>query len=420
MLHDSGLPRTLWGEAVRHAVWLKNRTPTKALNGGTPLEAATGKKPNLSRLRAWGSKVWVKRGHGDKLSDRVDEGRWIGIDEASENGCRVYWPSRRTVTVERNAYWDPAEVATIHREGEEEDQSPNAMISSPEPSPPGPIPPVTAPNIPLTVTPSKIPILSTSPALDMVAKRVQKPSQRVLDIIANRNPVPKGIQLATPAVAEGDLAGAEAAAEKLMAILEAEDDLAELALALSEFTADAEALEPTTLAEAKRRPDWPQWEAEIREELATLETARTWKLVDPPPGTNIVGSKWVFRAKKDAAGNVVRYKARLVAQGYSQVPGVDYFDTYAPVATLASIRTVLALAARLDMEIHQIDIKGAYLNGELTNEEVVHMRQPPGFESTDHPKHVCHLQKTLYGLKQSGRRWYQKLVEILVDRIGLT
>jgi hypothetical protein len=72
------------------------------------------------------------------------------------------------------------------------------------------------------------------------------------------------------------------------------------------------------------------------------------------------------------------------------------------------------------MEIHQIDIKGAYLNGELTNEEVVHMRQPPGFESTDHPKHVCHLQKTLYGLKQSGRRWYQKLVEILVDRIGLT
>ncbi|KAG2067335.1 hypothetical protein BDR04DRAFT_976296, partial [Suillus decipiens] len=74
MLHDSNLPRTLWGEAVRHAVWLKNRTPTKALNGGTPLEAATGKKPNLSRLCAWGSKVWVKKGHGDKLSDCVDEG----------------------------------------------------------------------------------------------------------------------------------------------------------------------------------------------------------------------------------------------------------------------------------------------------------------------------------------------------------
>jgi len=97
----------------------------------------------------------------------------------------------------------------------------------------------------------------------------------------------------------------------------------------------------------------------------------------------------------------MQHKARLVAQGYSQVPGVDYFDTYAPVATLASIRTVLALAAQLDMEIHQIDIKGAYLNGELTDEEVVYMHQPPGFKSTDHPKQVCHLQKTLYGLKQS-------------------
>ena len=93
----------------------------------------------------------------------------------------------------------------------------------------------------------------------------------------------------------------------------------------------------------------------------------------------MVGSKWVFRAKKDAAGNVVRYKARLVAQGFSQVPGVDYFDTYAPVARLASIRTVLAFAAAEDLETGQIDIKGAYLNGELTDEEVIYMKQPPGY-----------------------------------------
>ncbi|KAG2758120.1 hypothetical protein P692DRAFT_20696462, partial [Suillus brevipes Sb2] len=79
-------------------------TPTKALEGGTPLEAATGKKPNLSRLRTWGSKVWVKGGHSDKLSGHVDEGHWVGIDEASENGYRIYWPSKCTVTVERNIY----------------------------------------------------------------------------------------------------------------------------------------------------------------------------------------------------------------------------------------------------------------------------------------------------------------------------
>jgi hypothetical protein len=100
------------------------------------------------------------------------------------------------------------------------------------------------------------------------------------------------------------------------------------------------------------------------------------------------------------------------------VPGVDYFDTFAPVAKLTSIRTVLAMAAKLDYELHQIDIKSAYLNGELTKEENIYMRQPPGYPAPNSPGKVCHLLKTLYGLKQSGRRWYQKLVEILVSRLA--
>jgi hypothetical protein len=104
---------------------------------------------------------------------------------------------------------------------------------------------------------------------------------------------------------------------------------------------------------------------------------------------------------------VIHHKAHLVAQGYSQVPSVDFFDTYAPVANLSSIRTVLALCMRLNLELHQIDIKGAYLNGKLTKNEVIYMCQPPGFESAEHPTQVCRLHKTLYGLKQSGRRWYQ-------------
>jgi hypothetical protein len=113
--------------------------------------------------------------------------------------------------------------------------------------------------------------------------------------------------------------------------------------------------------------------------LETLRIAGTWELVEHPGGDqNVVGSKWVFRAKKDASGHIIRHKARLVAQGFSQVPGVDYFDTYAPVARLASIRAILSMAAVLDMELHQIDIKGAYLNGELTANEVIYMRQPPG------------------------------------------
>ena len=176
---------------------------------------------------------------------------------------------------------------------------------------------------------------------------------------------------------------------------------------------EMEALEPSTLAAAKKSPDWPAWEKAIQEELDTLKAAGTWETVIPPEGANLVGSKWVFKAKKDAAGVVVRYKARLVAQGFSQVPGVNYFDTFAPVARLASIRTVLAIAAAENLEIHQIDIKGAYLNGELTDDEIVYMKQPPGYPVSSNSSEVLRLLKTLYGLKQAGRRWYKKLVEIM-------
>jgi len=117
-------------------------------------------------------------------------------------------------------------------------------------------------------------------------------------------------------------------------------------------------------------------------------------------------------------GNVIHYKVHLVAQGFSQVPGIDYFDTFMPVAKLAAIHSVLAMAAADDMEMHQIDIKGAYLNGELTNREVIYMSQPPSYHIPNSPHLVCHLQKTLYNLKQSGHQWYQCLVDIMLQHLG--
>jgi hypothetical protein len=103
---------------------------------------------------------------------------------------------------------------------------------------------------------------------------------------------------------------------------------------------------------------------------------------------------------------------RLVAKGFTQVDGVDYEDTYTPVARLPSSRAIIAMANRLDLELHQVDIKGAYLNGELKDNEVLYMQHPPGYKSPDAGTRVLRLVKTLYGLKQSGRRWYQKLSSI--------
>ena len=163
--------------------------------------------------------------------------------------------------------------------------------------------------------------------------------------------------------------------------------------AMAVQTSKMEALEPLSLSSMKMSADWLQWEKAIHEELAILKAAGTWEMVDTSDKANLIGSKWVFQAKKDAAGVIVQYKARLVAQGFSQVPGVDYFDTFVPVARLASIHTVLAIAASENYEIHQIDIKGAYLNGELTEKEVLYMKQPLGYPVSPIPGQVCHLLK---------------------------
>ncbi|OJT06879.1 Retrovirus-related Pol polyprotein from transposon TNT 1-94, partial [Trametes pubescens] len=116
-----------------------------------------------------------------------------------------------------------------------------------------------------------------------------------------------------------------------------------------------EGQEPRTLAEAQASPDWPHWENAIAKEIDNLRKHDTYDLVEPPHNTNIVGSRFVFRIKRDAEGSITQYKARLVAQGFTQMPGIDFNETFAPVAKLASIRTILALAARYDWELEQMD-----------------------------------------------------------------
>ena len=136
-------------------------------------------------------------------------------------------------------------------------------------------------------------------------------------------------------------------------------------------------------------------------------TNGTWELPSIPNGSNSVGCKWVFRAKRDACGDVVRYKVRLVAEGFAQVQGVDFHETFAPVAKFTTIRCILAIGAAMNLEIHQMDVKTAFLNGDL--EEDIYMVQPEGFVQEGKEDYVCKLKKSLYGLKQSPRAWYQKI-----------
>ncbi|GJU04977.1 putative ribonuclease H-like domain-containing protein [Tanacetum coccineum] len=162
----------------------------------------------------------------------------------------------------------------------------------------------------------------------------------------------------------------------------------------------------------------PSWIEAMQEELLQFKLQEVWTLVDLPNGKRAIGTKWVFRNKKDERGIVIRNKARLVAQGYTQEEGIDYDKVFAPVSRIEAIRLFLAYASFKDFVVYQMDVKSAFLYGKI--EEEVYVCQPPGFEDPNFPDRVYKVEKALYGLHQTPRAWYKGdilLVQVYVDDI---
>lgn len=168
--------------------------------------------------------------------------------------------------------------------------------------------------------------------------------------------------------------------------------------------------EPQTYAEAMETDDAEKWKEAINDELNSLKVNNTWILVDRPKNTNIVTNRWIFKRKLKANGEIDCYKARLVARGCSQKYGIDYEETFSPVAKFDSVRTLIAMGAAKGMKILQFDVKTAFLHGHLI--ENIYMEQPSGCVQ-DSGK-VCLLKKALYGLKQASRQWNAKFVNFIV------
>ena len=396
MLDEYKTPHRFWIDAIDTACHIINRVYLHKFFKKTAYELLTDKKPNVSYFKVFGAKCWIRDPHhNSKFAPKAHEGFMLGYGKDSHT-YRVFNNVLHKVV-------ETVDVRFDETNGSQREHLPS-VIDEPAPEE----------TIKFKATEDVIPTEESAEEFipEREERRANAPEENAEENGAEENAdqIPRR-QPTHPRVAK------EVQVEKIIDDIEAPGPLTRSkASHLSNFCghyAFVSITEPTKVDEAFLEPEWIQ---AMQEELHQFELNNVWELVKRPDPRkhNIIGTKWIYRNKQDENGLVVRNKARLVAQGYTQVEGIDFDETFAPVARLEAIRILLAYANHHDITLYQMDVKSAFLNGKL--EEEVYVAQPPGFEDPKHPDKVFRLNKALYGLKQAPRAWYDTLKEFLMKK----
>ena len=435
MLHAAGLPERFWPLACQAAVYINNRLPSKATNNTTPHQLWCGKPPHIGHIRTFGCLAYALVHNPTKLADRAARCTFVGYPtDASrtyllwDNHQHKLLRSGHVHFVESINGWNYNPKLTVAA-GEAtaaagEAAAGEAQIKRPRVEDAAPVPHLPAvPDADHNQPEADIEPIELADDDGNIDQPQSPPAQlnraqlKVMRQLRD-NLVPAAHDRA-PAVAVTD-AMLQSGRRQLRGGPSQQHFYGSVHITQQPpQMVDDDSL---TYSQVTSSPDRDKWLSAIRNELNSLMKARTWRYVQMPSAANLVGCKWIFKIKRDKDGDITKFKARLVARGFTQVYGVDYAETYAPVARYASIRLIIALAAHYNWELHQIstmttlmDVKTAYLNGEL--DVPIYMQAPDGLELIDQtcpPHHVCLLIKSLYGLKQSGRRWHSNINHSLI------
>ena len=407
MLCHANLPSQYWGHAVLHAATLLRLRPT-LLQTQTPLELASGRTPMIAHLRTFGCEVWVPVSEPKlkTMEPQRVKGIYLGFDSPSI--VRYKLPHREDIYKARfqNCKFIETRFPGAHNPTKPRNPKDKLNFRALE-----------------TLT------LNPDPRTALTDTEVRK----LLDLQSLAEKVPDGFQsgpriLRSPVPGAGNPVPSKPTAkkQKTRAVLHVDhqnpeelseipwDDHESFVTRLTNLEA-----EPTSLDQAKKRPDWPKWELAIQAEYNSLRKRAVFGPLVTNLKTQPIGHKLVFTRKRDENGNVLRYKVRLVAQGFTQKPGVDFEQTYSPVMDSTSFRYLLSLAVQLALATRLMDVVTAYLYGDLDTE--LHIKPPPGFLPqlpTPQPGQYSGLKicKALYGLKQAGRAWYHHLKGYLITQ----
>ena len=353
MLDTAGLSKAWWGEALLTSCHVLNRVPNNNKEK-TPYEEWVGRKPSLSYLRTWGclAKVNIPIPKKRKLGPKTVDCVFLGYAQRSI-AYRFLVVKSEVPDMHVDTIMESRDATFFENIFPMKDMHSIARFSS-----------------------EIIPESSTTD------EYFEQSHEEVLE--KDNNEVPRRNKRQRIAKSFGD----------------------DFIVYLVDDT-------PKTIAEAYASPDVDDWKEAVHNEMDSILSNGTWELTDRPYGCKPVGCKWVFKKKLKPDGTIDKYKARLVAKGYTQKEGEDYFDTYSPVARMTTIRVLLSLAASYGLIIHQMDVKTAFLNGEL--EEEIYMDQPDGFVVKGEERKVCKLLKSLYGLKQAPKQWHEKFERTLTS-----
>ena len=447
MLHESQLDKSFWDEALLNAVYTRNLSPISANDSMTPYQIWFGMKPSVSHLRIFGSTCFVfsplshrqKTGF-TKLADRSVKCKFLGYCIDSK-GYRLLNASNKIMT----APYHDVVFASIKSP---DDLPPKAIATSKfvefnprsivgfdgiSPSPSDDEESFhSVSDGTLSLLDEDVPTMEDAlvldPKLTPISDRpghFKHPTQGIVTLepietapLKDITALPTSLKRIRPPVDYSSAFSARSASFT-ECLLSTEDminllDFQWYKLPSSKaFSASRDSL-PIKYDDIAKLENSDQWYKATNSEIASLIEHGTWELVPLPEGRQAINCKWVFRIKRDANGDITRYKARLCACGYSQLPGIDYKDIYSPVVRSESLRLMLSIVASRNMELHQMDVVTAFLNGNL--EETIFMKQPPGYEDLSHPNHVCQLHKNLYGLKQAPRVWHKTIDPFLKSK----
>ncbi|WVZ88098.1 hypothetical protein U9M48_034651 [Paspalum notatum var. saurae] len=389
--HFTAAPYTTAKWCVKTAVYVLNRSPTRSLEGKTPYEAWFGKKPSVAHLRTFGCVAYAKKlGPGvNKLSDRSVQGVFLGYEPGAK-AYRILDPVGEKLIISRDVKFDEKRYWSWTQNGVSQTSSASSFSIQWSTTVQDPI---TEP----TVQGDAVEVGSETPP-----SANWQPGSPVTPQGPAAGGTLAGTQWATPPIGEeADSEGARLKYRTLSDLFNSSEEVQNVEYSgLCLLAAE----EPASVDQALHEKCW--YEAMVAE-LEAIRENKTWKLTDLPVGQRAIGLKWVFKVKKDPSGKIVKHKARLVAKGYAQRQGVDFDEVFAPVARLETVRLLLAIAASGGWEVHHMDVKSAFLNGDLQEEVFVH--QPPGFVDEQQPRKVLKLKKALYGLRQAPRAWYARL-----------